>query len=147
MSENQRSVARRYASEALYQMDVAGASIGLILSRYENLPNEDNEDSAPFDFGWFRIIVEGVHEHQREIDPLIESCLQKWRLSRLDGMMRAMLRAGVYELNHTKDVPSRVVLNEYIEIAKSFFGDDHSRFLNGVLDCVARRIDSEFGGD
>jgi N utilization substance protein B len=78
---------------------------------------------------------------QREIDPMLDQQLAAgWRLGRVDSILRAILRAGVYELLERPDVPARVVINEYIEIAHAFFDEDEPKVVNGILDKLARRL-------
>ena len=83
---------------------------------------------------------------QREIDPVVDAQLAEgWRLTRVDSTLRAILRAGVFELIEREDVPARVVISEYVEIAKAFFSEDEPRVVNGVLDKIARRTrEAEF---
>ena len=78
---------------------------------------------------------------QRDIDPLIDDQLATgWRLVRVDSILRAILRAGVCELVDRPDVPVRVVINEYINVARFFFNEDEPRVVNGILDKVARKV-------
>ena len=76
-----------------------------------------------------------------KIDPLIDQQLAHgWRLTRIDSILRAVLRAGVFELMERRDVPGRVVINEYINVAHSFFSEDEPKVVNGVLDNLARQL-------
>ncbi len=102
---------------------------------------------AGADRGFFRDIVTGVAERQGEIDPQIASHLAHgWRLSRIDSILRAILRSGVYEIVARPDVPARAVINEYVEMAHDFFGGEEPAVVNGVLDRVARgKRQGEFG--
>src|SRR5690606_15899936 len=78
---------------------------------------------------------------QRDIDPLIDQQLAlNWRLKRVDSTLRAILRSGTFELIERQDVPYRVVINEYIDVAHAFFDDDEPKVVNGVLDRPARRL-------
>ena len=78
---------------------------------------------------------------QLEIDPLIDQQLAEgWRLTRVDSILRAILRAGVYELMFRDDVPARVVITEYIDIAHAFFAGDEPKVVNGVLDRLGHKI-------
>ena len=89
-------------------------------------------------------LLHGVLRQQREIDPLIDGQLATgWRLARVDSTLRAILRAGVFELLERPEVPAKVVINEYIEIARAFFEQDEPRVVNGVLDKLARRLRSD----
>lgn len=90
---------------------------------------------------WFRSIVAGVVRDQRKLDPLIGSALQDdWALSRLDSTVRAILRAGTFEILERKDVPVPVIVTEYVEIAKAFFQDEEPKLVNAVLDRIAKQV-------
>jgi N utilization substance protein B len=91
--------------------------------------------------GWFRGIVAGVVELQTELDPMIHDALpDDWPLSRIDTLLRAVMRSGVFELKKRKDVPAKVVINEYLDVANAFFDEDESRLVNGVLNRIAREL-------
>ena len=142
-----RTRARLAAVQALYQMDMTQRDLSAVLEEFLDHRFETVEIYAGADRGFFRDIVTGVAERQAEIDPEIASHLaQGWRLSRIDSILRAILRSGVYELIARSDVPARAIINEYVEIAKDFFGGDEPAVVNGVLDRVAReKREGEFG--
>ena len=101
----------------------------------------DGDTYLKADASWFRSIVSGVVRDQRKLDPLIGTALQDdWALSRLDSTVRAILRAGTFELVERKDVPVAVIVTEYVEIARAFFEDDEPKLVNAVLDRIARQI-------
>jgi transcription antitermination protein NusB len=141
---NQRGAARLAAVQALYQMDIGGAGVLEIVAEYEahRLGQElDGETYLKADASWFRSIVSGVVREQTRLDPLIGAALQDdWALSRLDSTVRAILRAGTFELLERKDVPVAVIVTEYVEIAQAFFADDEPRLVNAVLDRIAKQI-------
>ena len=141
---NQRGAARLAAVQALYQMDVGGTGVMEVVAEYEThrLGKEvDGETYLKADPSWFRSIVSGVVREQRRLDPLIASALQDdWALSRLDSTVRAILRAGVFELTDRKDVPVAVIVTEYMEIAQAFFEDDEPKLVNAVLDRIAKQV-------
>jgi transcription antitermination protein NusB len=87
-----------------------------------------------------------VVARQRDIDPLLDQQLAVgWRLVRIDSILRAVLRGGLYELMERQDVPARVVIDEYIEVAHAFFAGDEPKVVNGILDKLARKLrPSEF---
>jgi len=88
-----------------------------------------------------------VVENQTTIDPVIRQALtDDWPLSRLDSTLRAILRAGVYELMERKDVPVAVIVSEYLDIAKAFYVEDEPKLVNAVLDRVARQVRGEGRG-
>lgn len=96
---------------------------------------------------WFRAILSGVVENQKAVDPVIrQSLTEDWPLSRLDATLRAILRAGVYELMLREDVPVAVIVSEYVDIAKAFYNEDEPKLVNAVLDRVARRVRGEGRG-
>lgn len=144
---NQRGAARLAAVQALYQMDVGGTGLVEVIAEYEALrlgQEMDGDTYLKADASWFRSIVSGVVRDQTKIDPLIRSALQEdWPLSRLDSTVRAILRAGTYEVLERKDVPIAVIATEYVEIARAFFEDDEPKLVNAVLDRIAREIRGE----
>jgi N utilization substance protein B len=141
---NQRGAARLAAVQALYQMDIGGTGVLEIVAEYEahRLGQEiDGETYLKADASWFRSIVAGVVREQKRLDPLVASALQDdWALSRLDSTVRAILRAGVFEILERKDVPVAVIVTEYVEIAQAFFSDDEPKLVNAVLDRIAKQI-------
>jgi len=141
---NQRGAARLAAVQALYQMDIGGAGVLEIVAEYEahRLGQElDGDTYLKADPSWFRSIVSGVVRDQRLLDPMIGSALQDdWALSRLDSTVRAILRAGTFELRERKDVPVAVIVTEYVEIAKAFFEDEEPKLVNAVLDRIAKQV-------
>lgn len=139
-----RSAGRMAAVQALYQMDLAGADVSDVIHEFTTLrfPAEDvDETIAGADAAFFAELVRGVVRRQRDIDPMIDQQLAlNWRLKRVDSTLRAILRSGAFELIERQDVPYRVVINEYIEVAHAFFDDDEPKVVNGVLDRLARRL-------
>ncbi|MBB3949768.1 transcription antitermination factor NusB [Aureimonas jatrophae] len=147
---NKRGAARLAAVQALYQMDVGGTGLLETVAEYEAFRLGQEVDGLVYreaDAAWFRDIVSGVVRGQTFIDPMIHSSLSAdWPLSRLDTTLRAILRAGTYEVTGRKDVPIAVIVSEYVDIAKAFYGDDETRLVNAVLDRVARRSRGEGRG-
>lgn len=144
---NQRGAARLAAVQALYQMDIGGTGVLEVVAEYEahRLGQElDGETYLKADASWFRSIVSGVVREQTRLDPLIGSALQDdWALSRLDSTVRAILRAGTFELLDRKDVPVPVIVTEYVEIAHAFFEEDEPKLVNAVLDRIAKQVRGE----
>lgn len=144
---NQRGAARLAAVQALYQMDVGGAALPAVVAEFEahRLGGEIEGDTLrPADVGFFRQLVGGVVERQRTVDPMIHNALPPtWPLSRIDLTLRAILRCGVFELLERKDIPGRVVINEYLDVARAFFEDDEPGLVNAVLDAIARNVRAE----
>jgi N utilization substance protein B len=137
-----RSAARLAATQALYQMETAGAGVEAVIGEFcAHRLGADREGAAaePADEEHFADVLRGVAEHQRRIDPCIERCLAKnWTLHRIDATARAILRAGVYELMRRPDIPYRVVIDEYVGVAGAFFDGEEPGFINAVLDAAAR---------
>ena len=144
---NQRGAARLAAVQALYQMELSGTGVLEIVSEYENFrlgQEVDGDQYLKADASWFRSIVAGVVKDQRSLDPLIaDSLIEGWPLSRLDATIRAIMRAGVFELIERKDVPVAVIVTEYVEIANAFFGEEEPRIVNAVLDRIAKQVRGE----
>jgi len=147
---NKRGTARLAAVQALYQMDIVGTGLLEIAAEYEAYRLGKEVDGTVYreaDAQWFRAILSGVVEHQKEIDPVIgQSLTEDWPLSRLDSTLRAILRAGVYELTRRADVPVAVIVSEYVDIAKAFYDEDEPKLVNAVLDRVSRRVRGEGRG-
>lgn len=141
---NQRGVARLAAVQALYQLEIGQAPVNDVVAEFELFRLKQEIEGASLrdiDFGWFRMIVTGVVAEQREIDPKVNKALAiDWPLKRVDATLRAILRCGVYELIKRRDVPARVVITEYVEVARAFFDEDEPRIVNGVLDRIGREI-------
>jgi N utilization substance protein B len=139
---NQRGAARLAAVQALYQMDVGRQTLEDTLSQFSavHLGREiEGEEYLPADADFFRQIVSGVIKAQLEIDPAVNKALDDtWPMGRIDATMRAILRAAAFELLRRKDIPARVVITEYVDVAKAFYEDEAPRMVNGVLDEVAR---------
>lgn len=148
---NKRGAARLAAIQALYQMEVGGTDLQTVVAEFENfrLGKElDGEQYREADAAWFRDLMAGTIREQRMLDPLIHTALEgNWPLGRLDATLRAILRAGTYELTNRKDVPAAVVITEYMTVAQAFFDEDEPRIINGVLDHIGRKVRSdEFQG-
>ena len=146
-SHQARSVARLAAVQALYQMEVSGTGVEAVVREFSDhrfdraIGGEDGEALAAADEAFFAELVRGVVAEQRRIDPSIAQRLaQGWRLERLDATVRAILRAGAFELAHRPDVPVEVVINEYVDLARSFFEGPDPGFVNAALDGLARDV-------
>lgn len=139
-----RSVARLAAVQALYQMETAGVGVEAVIREFsEHRFDRDieGETLAGADEAFFADLVRGVVAQQAEVDAAVARRLaQNWRLERLDATVRAILRAGAYELAHRPDVPIEVAIDEYVELAKSFFEGTEPAFVNGALDAVAQDV-------
>jgi transcription antitermination protein NusB len=141
---NRRGAARLAAVQALYQMDVAATPLHDILAEFEShwLGREvEGDEYLPAEAAHFRDVVGGVVTEQRKLDPMIDAALQKgWPLKRIETVLRAILRAGAYELDCKPDVPARVVVSEYVDVAHAFVDEDETGMINAVLDQLARQL-------
>ncbi len=144
---NKRGAARLAAVQALYQMDLSDARVSDVVAEYEHMRLGQEVEGDLYleaDVSWFRGVVAGVVKEQVTLDPLIHDTLpEDWPLSRIDTLLRSIMRCGVFELSTRKDVPSRVVISEYLDVAKAFFDEDEPKLVNGVLDRLARDLRPE----
>jgi N utilization substance protein B len=142
-----RSASRLAAVQALYQMELSGASAAdAIADQARRDPDPETEGDArlEIDQEFFGDLVRGVRDRRDDIDRMIDGALAEgWALARLDAVLRAILRAGVCELLTRADIDAPVIINEYIEIAKSFFDGSEPKITNGVLDRLARDLRGE----
>ena len=142
---NRRRAARFGAIQALYQAELSGQDIELVINEFQAfrladlLGPLDLDDPAPeVDRDWFTYVAKGAFDALDDLDQRIGQTLSSgWSLSRLGFLLRAFLRAGAFELVHCQDVPTKVVINEYLELAHAFLEKDDIGFLNAVLDRLA----------
>ena len=143
---NRRGAARLAAVQALYQMDIAGKGLNDILAEFEShwLGQEvEGEQYLPAEAAFFRDIVGGFTAEQRRLDPLIDQALAAgWPLKRVEAIVRAVLRAGAFELDKRPDIPARVVVSEYVGVANAFVDREETGMVNAVLDALARQFRS-----
>lgn len=139
---NKRGAARLAAVQALYQMDIGAVSLEDTLGHFaQHLQGGEleGEQYLPADADYFLQIVKGVVAEQQRIDPLINAALtDEWPVTRVDATLRAILRAATFELLKKPDIPPKVVISEYIDIARAFFEDDIPGMVNAVLDRISR---------
>ena len=139
-----RSCARLAAVQALYQMEAAGAGVEAVIEEFSDYrlgQNLDSSGAIEADLEFFSEILRGAVLLQEKLDKTLKSHLASgWSLKRIDSTARAILRAGLFELVRREDIPYRVVIDEYVEIANAFFDGDEPAFINGVLDSAAREI-------
>jgi transcription antitermination protein NusB len=141
---NKRGAARLAAVQALYQMDLASTPLHEILAEFEShwIGHEvEGEQYLPAEAAFFREVVGGVVAEQRKLDPLIDDTLARgWPLKRIETVLRAILRAGAYELDKRSDIPARVIVSEYVDVAHAFVEKDETGLINAVLDQIARQL-------
>lgn len=137
MVRSERHRARLQALQMLYQREVTGEDISAILSA----GTYSTEDGEPDEFS--RQLATGVETHLGEIDEVIGRTSEHWTVMRMPLVDRNILRIATYELTYDEDVPPSVAINEAVELAKVYGGDDSSKFVNGVLGRIAERRGSE----
>ena len=130
-----RAAARIAAVQALYQIDMSGLPADQVIAEFR-----EHRLGSDTDAELFSAITAAASVRRAEIDELIRAVLEGWTLERLDSVLRAVLRAGVCELLDFADVPTRVVIDQYLEVAHAFLGAKESGLVNGVLDRLARRL-------
>ena len=137
-------MARLAAVQALYQMDMAGTDLNQVIDEFaaHRLGQQlDGDQYAAADASFFRDVLKGVVHHQRSLDPMLNDRLAEgWRLSRIDSILRAILRAAAYELKERADVPAKTVITEYIDVAHAFFEGDEPKVVNAILDAIAHSL-------
>lgn len=142
-----RSAARLAAVQALYQQHMEGTALAKLLDEFHQhrlgrAIDDDAFDDARYaeaEVPFFDDVVRGVDARRDEIDALVATKLASgWSLARLDKAMLQVLRAGTYELLARADVPVAVAISEYVDVAKAFFDDGQAKFVNGILDAVAK---------
>ena len=139
-----RSAARLAAVQALYQMDMENIGIARLLNEFHSHRlGQEIEDAqyADADADFFDDVVSGVDARREEIDLLVDAKLgEQWKMGRLDKTMLQLLRCGTYELIARPDVPTATVIDEYLDVAHAFFDKKDAKFVNGLLDAVAKDV-------
>jgi transcription antitermination protein NusB len=139
-----RSAARLAAVQALYQQEMEGIALAALLHEFHQHrlgATIDGVEYAEAEVDFFDDIVIGADARRAELDALIAARLAKgWSLARLDKPMKAILRAGAYELVARPDVPTASVIGEYLDVAKAFYDARETGFVNGLLDALAREV-------
>lgn len=137
---HERTRARRQALNLLYQREITGDSVERILES-GNYSREDGELTE-----FCRALVDGVESHQDEIDEALSEISEHWSVARMPLVDRSILRLAAYEILFAGDIPASVSINEAVEMAKVFGGDDSSKFVNGVLGRLAETSGEEQSG-
>ena len=138
-----RSAARLAAVQAVYQLEMSeDPKIPAVIAQYQRYylgAEIEGEQYVDADEAMFADITKGTWERREELDALISPCLTtEWTLDRLETIVRAILRAGAYEIVARPDVPTAVIINEYIDVAHAFYERSEVSFVNGVLDKIAK---------
>jgi N utilization substance protein B len=143
-----RTFARMAAVQALFQADQTGDNLDLVIDQFlrHRLSGEDGngleEGHIPdADVAFFTQIVRASIADSERLDAMIAAALPAdWPMARLDSVLRSLLRAGAAELSQSDGAPSRVVINEYLDVAHSFFSGDEGKMVNGLLDRLAHQL-------
>ena len=134
MNPAARRHARRYVLQAMYQWQLANAPISEIEAEFVK-----RHIDKPLDMDYFKELLHGIPKHQKEIDAVMQPYLDRI-MQDIDPIELGVLRLAIYELLKRPDVPYRVVINEALELTKKFGSIEGYKFINGVLDRVARKI-------
>lgn len=134
-----RHRARELAVQWLYQREVSGLALEALAGTFWDQAEEAGGPLPPAVRAYAERLAAGTAAHLAEIDPIIEGAGASWRIERMNVVDRLVLRLAVYELRHETDLPSGVVINEAIELARTFSSEESVRFVNGVLDAVRRQ--------
>ncbi|HTO41440.1 MAG TPA: transcription antitermination factor NusB [Rhizomicrobium sp.] len=144
-----RRAARLGAVQAIYQMELTGLDADDVVEEFlaHRFGHDELRALGDPDEDFFGDLVRGVPKHQDEIDrAIVKSLASDWKLSRVDSILRAILRTAVYEFVSRRDVPVKVVIDQYVDIAHAFFEGDEPAFVNAALDKIGRRKRAvEFG--
>ncbi|HEY2613432.1 MAG TPA: transcription antitermination factor NusB [Reyranella sp.] len=143
---SRRQAARLAAVQALYQWQEGEHAPAEIIEQFLNVRTGEAGEGGmrrDADRPLFKDVVEGTVAHKDELEQTVSAALaEDWTWKRVDRLVRAILLAGAYELLHRRDVPPRVAINEYVEIAHAFYDQGEPSFINSVLDRVARQARS-----
>ena len=137
--QRERRRAREAALQMLYQCEVGQLSAGEALAAYAEMDQAirvEPGEAADFTVA----LVEGTTADLPRIDPIIEASSEHWRLGRMSVVDRSVLRLAVYQFLHAPDIPHAVVIDESVELARRYGGEESSRFVNGVLDAIHRKL-------
>lgn len=142
-NNHRRTWSRRAALQLLYSAEITDQSIAELLAAGDAivLENEDQEVARPDDYAI--ALLKGVEEHREEIDDMVDSSSENWAIERMPIMDRSILRIAVFEMMFLEDIPLSVSIDEAVELAKRYGGEDEShRFVNGVLGQIAKRLEA-----
>ncbi len=139
-----RRAARLSAVQALYQMELSGQGASRVVKQFRDHRfgyDDEPGDYVEADEEFFEDLLTGIVSRQDEVDGHIAGVIkQGWKLSRLDATVRAILRAGGYELLARADVPAAAAINEYVDVAHAFFEGPEPGFVNATLDAMAAKV-------
>jgi N utilization substance protein B len=138
-----RHHAREAALQMLYQWEVGRVSMFEVRQTFWTSERDGAEPLSDDLRAFATRLADGVAERVEELDPMIAAAAEHWRLERMNVMDRLILRLAVYEFLHEADTPGKVIINEALELARSFSGDEAVRFINGLLDGIRRTLGRE----
>jgi N utilization substance protein B len=142
-TKESRHRAREAALQMLYQWEVGRLSM---LEVHQTFWSHDDEAEEPLraELREFAVgLADGVAATVEQLDPMIAEAAEHWRIERMNVMDRLILRLAVYEFLHRPDTHAKVIINEALELARSFSGDEAVRFINGILDGIRRTLERE----
>ena len=137
LSRSARSRARRAALQAIYQWQMTAEALDTIAAQFR-----DEKSWKHIDEAYFSALLHGVPSHVGALDEHLAPLLDR-PMAQVDPVERAILRIGAFELAHCRDVPWRVVINECVELAREFGAEQSHKYVNGILDNLARRTRDE----
>lgn len=142
LPKESRHRAREAAVQMLYQWEVGRVSMYEVRQTFWSGPAAEQE-LAPEERALASTLSEGVAARLADIDPIIVEAAEHWRIERMNVMDRLILRLAVYEFLHEPQTPGKVIINEALELARTFSNDDAVRFINGILDAIRKKLERE----
>ena len=142
-AKESRHRGREAALQMLYQWEVGRSTMAEVLRTFWLHEQSAAGDMSAEHRSFAERLAIGVTNAVGNLDPMIAEAAEHWRIERMNVMDRLILRLAIYEFVHEPDTPGRVVINEALELARTFSGDDSVRFINGVLDAIRRRLDRQ----
>lgn len=133
----ERTLARKHALQLMYQGEILEKAPRELIENAQLVPETQGLDEYAL------ILLDGTKEKLEAIDELIDSASDNWTLDRMPVVDRSLLRLTTYEMRYVDDVPVSVSINEAVNLAKEFGGDDSPRFINGILGRIATQLESE----
>ncbi len=130
-----RTLAREHALKILYQVEITHRDLDLILADYWKMEEVSDEEVMTY----AKMVVTGVLKDYKVIDEKISQYATNWQLKRMAVIDRNVMRIGLFELQHTTDIPPKVAINEAVELAKKYGDLESSKFVNGILDKIHKK--------
>ena len=138
-----RHRAREAAAQMLYQWEVGRSPMPEVIETFWLHDRPDTSQLADEARAFATTLAIGVADTVANLDPVISDAAEHWRIERMNVMDRLILRLAVYEFLHEPETPSKVIINEALELARTFSNDDSLRFINGILDAIRKRLERE----